>query len=51
MKDIESCLLVDSVGGESTIAKVEDSESWVWVAFDLVIDFLKLALTSLVKNW
>jgi len=49
LRDIESRLVLDAVGGESNIAKVEEAEcSWAWVALDLVIDFPKLALTSLL---
>jgi hypothetical protein len=50
LRDIESCLLLDSVSGEWAIASAEDSESWVWVVLDLVIDFPKLALTSLLTS-
>jgi hypothetical protein len=50
LRDIESCLLLDSVSGECAIASAEDSESWVWVVLDLVIDFPKLALMSLLTS-
>jgi hypothetical protein len=50
LRDIELCLALDSVGGERAIAKVEDSESWIWVALDLVIDFPKLAFMSLLTS-
>jgi hypothetical protein len=50
LRDIESRFLLDSVGGECVIAGAEDSESWVWVVLDLVIDFPKLAFMSLLTS-
>jgi hypothetical protein len=44
LANIDSRLSLDFVGRERALRQAEDSESWVWIILDLVIDFPKLAL-------
>ena len=50
LMDIESRLVLDSVGCECALTKTADSESWVWIVLDLIIDSPKLALMSLLTS-
>jgi hypothetical protein len=48
--NIDSRLSFDFVGHERALTQAEDSESLVWIVLDLVIDFPKLALMSLLTS-
>src|SRR5438045_1522463 len=48
--NIDSRLSLDVVGRERALTQAEDSESLIWIVLDLVIDFPKLALMSLLTS-
>ena len=50
LTNIEPRLSLDLVGHEHALPKAEDSESWVWIVLDLVFDFPKLVLMSLLTS-
>jgi hypothetical protein len=50
LANIDSLLSFDFVGRERALTQAEDSESLVWIVLDLVIDFPKLALMSLLTS-
>jgi hypothetical protein len=50
LANIDSRLSLDFVGYERVLTQAEDSESWIWIVLDLVIDLPKFALMSLLTS-